>query len=221
MLALLFDIHGNLPALDAVLADARRAGAERYLLGGDMAAFGPHPAETVDRLRELDATWIRGNTERELVAPRDLPAPMDAAAREALGDDVARELAALPECAEVDERTVAWHASYRDDMRGVAPEAQEGEAGLRDPGYDRMVVGHTHLQFLRELADGSTVCNPGSVGMPFDGDPRAAYALVGEGGTIELRRVAYDHAASAAALRERFSGPWVEVVAGRIERAAP
>ena len=65
MLALLFDIHGNLPALEAVLDDARAAGAKRYLLGGDYAVFGGWPAETVARLRELpDATWIRGNVDR-------------------------------------------------------------------------------------------------------------------------------------------------------------
>ena len=65
MLALLFDIHGNLPALEAVLDDARATGAQRYLLGGDYAVFGGWPAETLARLRELpDATWIRGNADR-------------------------------------------------------------------------------------------------------------------------------------------------------------
>ena len=65
MLALLFDIHGNLPALEAVLDDARAAGARRYLLGGDHAVFGGWPAESVARLRDLqDATWIRGNVDR-------------------------------------------------------------------------------------------------------------------------------------------------------------
>jgi hypothetical protein len=65
MLALLFDTHGNLPALEAVLEDAQAAGATRHLLGGDYAVFGGWPAETVARLRELpDATWIRGNVDR-------------------------------------------------------------------------------------------------------------------------------------------------------------
>src|SRR5919202_1790926 len=65
MLALLFDIHGNLPALEAVLDDARAAGAERYLLGGDYAVFGGWQPETIARLRELQgATWIRGNVDR-------------------------------------------------------------------------------------------------------------------------------------------------------------
>jgi hypothetical protein len=65
MLALLFDIHGNLPALEAVLDDARVAGTKRYLLGSDYAVFGGWPAESVARLRDLqDATWIRGNVDR-------------------------------------------------------------------------------------------------------------------------------------------------------------
>ena len=64
MLGVLYDIHGNLPALDAVLEETQLAGADRYLLGGDYALFGAWPAETVARLRELDATWIRGNVDR-------------------------------------------------------------------------------------------------------------------------------------------------------------
>lgn len=228
MLALLYDIHGNLAALDAVLGDAERAGADRFLLGGDLVAFGPRPAEVLARLRELpEATWIRGNTERWMADPSGAPAPMDEAARaaaQAVGDDAVRELAALPESAVLDDATIAWHASYRSDMEGVAPEAEdERDVMLRDPGFDRMVVGHTHVQFLRELEDGSTVCNPGSVGVPLDGDRRAAYGLLRDDDPahpIELRRVEYDSDGAAAALRERFAGAWVDVVAGRIERAA-
>src|SRR4051794_21572773 len=101
MLALLYDIHGNLPALEAVLADLEGRDVDRYLLGGDMAPFGAWPAETVARLRELDgAVWIRGNTERWLVEPLPSDQPMAAAVqacREALGDALADDLGALPE----------------------------------------------------------------------------------------------------------------------------
>lgn len=225
VLALLFDVHGNLAALEAVLEDAERAGAQRFLLGGDHVAFGPQPVEVLERLRDLpDATWIRGNTERWMVDPADAPAPMDAAAaagRDAVGADAARELAALEPSARIDDDTVAWHASFEDDMAGFAPEALGDEAGLIDPSARRMVVGHTHLQFVREAKDGTTICNPGSVGVPLDGDARAAYGLVRETGTIELRRVPYDNVAAARLLRERFTGAWVDVVAGRIARARP
>jgi hypothetical protein len=65
VLALLYDVHGNLPALEAVLRDAETAGATRFLLGGDYALFGPFPGETIERLRALpDASWIRGNVDR-------------------------------------------------------------------------------------------------------------------------------------------------------------
>jgi diadenosine tetraphosphatase ApaH/serine/threonine PP2A family protein phosphatase len=228
MLALLYDIHGNLPALEAVLTDADAQGADRWLLGGDMVPFGAWPAETLGRLRDLPHShWIRGNTERWLVDRADLTAdnPMleaIEACRDMLGDALAQELAALPESAAVDGRGTAWHGSPVSDMRSFLPRPAEDEEellrGVEDP---LLVFGHTHLQFRRTAANGTLLVNPGSVGIPLDGDPRAGYALVHEGGDIELRRVAYDHAASAAELRERFGGaPWAEIVAGRIERAS-
>jgi diadenosine tetraphosphatase ApaH/serine/threonine PP2A family protein phosphatase len=84
----------------------------------------------------------------------------------------------------------------------------------------RLLFGHTHLQFTRTSAGGVELVNPGSVGMPADGDHRAAYALVHPEGRVEPRRVTYDHAASAQALRERFGdAEWVGIVTGRLERA--
>ena len=121
MLALLYDIHGNLPALEAVLADAGEQGAERYFIGGDVALFGPWPQETVARLNALaPATWIRGNGERWTADPESAPEPVrgaTAAAREALGDALVGQLAALPESAVVDARTRAWHGSPVSDVR--------------------------------------------------------------------------------------------------------
>ena len=73
MLGLLYDFHGNPRALDAVLTDAGEAGVGRFLLGGDYALFGPEPRETVARLRDLDATWIRGNVDRWTAEPGDAP----------------------------------------------------------------------------------------------------------------------------------------------------
>ena len=225
MLALLYDIHGNLPALEAVLDDIRGRDVERFVLGGDMAPFGARPAETVARLRELrSATWIRGNTERWLVdrLPEDEPmAAAVEACREALGDALADELGALPDSARIDEQTTAWHGSPVSDMRSFQPEPADDEdellAGVTDR---RLVFGHTHLQFHRAARDGIELLNPGSVGIPLDGDHRAAYALVADDGAVELRRVGYDHAASAQALRDRYGdAEWVGIVSGRIERA--
>jgi predicted phosphodiesterase len=228
MLALLYDIHGNLPALEAVLDDARGHDVEAWLLGGDMAPFGAWPAETVARLRDLpDATWIRGNTERWLVDPLPSEEPMAAAVqacREALGDELADELGGLPESARIDAFTVAWHGSPLSDMRSFTPEPGDDEAELLTDVTDRrLVFGHTHLQF-RRTADGPVgpveLLNPGSVGIPLDGDHRAAWGLIAPDGSVELRRVEYDHETSARALRERYGdAEWVDIVTGRIERA--
>jgi diadenosine tetraphosphatase ApaH/serine/threonine PP2A family protein phosphatase len=225
VLAILYDVHGNLLALEAVIADAEQAGAERYILGGDYALFGPWPAETVGRLHDLDATWIRGNGERWTAGPADAPdndvvQGAIAATREDLGEGIVEQLAALPEQYAAGDARYC-HASPISDVRSFFPEPGEDEAELLgDVHEDRLVFGHTHLQFRRRAAEGGTeLVNPGSVGMPFDGDPRAGYGLVGDDGEIELRRISYDHERSAAAVRDRFPG-FGETVARRIERAA-
>jgi predicted phosphodiesterase len=216
VLALLYDVHGNLPALEAVLADL--GDADRYLLGGDYATSGPWPRETVERLKELDnATWIRGNVDRWLVDRDDAPAPVgDIAARtaELLGDDLVAELAGLPETAEVGD-TLFCHASPRSDMQsfGAEPGPLDGEL-LEGVTAKRVVFGHTHVQFQRADSGGIELLNPGSVGMPWDGDHRAAYAVI-DGDGVECRRVEYDWEASVAAVRERVN----ELVARRMELA--
>jgi diadenosine tetraphosphatase ApaH/serine/threonine PP2A family protein phosphatase len=226
MLALLFDIHGNLPALDAVLGDARTRGADGWLLGGDYAVFGGWPAETITRLRELrNATWLRGNVDRWAAtqAPPDLELAQTgvAACREALDAHTLSALGALPESAELGGGTRAWHASPRSDMRSFWPEPGQDESELLDGVSDRrLVFGHFHLAFERTSASGIELVGPGSVGIPMDGDHRAAYALLHDDGLIERRRVPYNHAASAARVRETAAGAaWGETIARRIERA--
>jgi predicted phosphodiesterase len=226
MLALVYDVHGNLPALEAVLADAGEQGADGYLVGGDVALFGPWPEATVARLRELaPATWIRGNGERWTADPQAAPEPVrgaTAAARSALGDALVDELAALPESAAIGADTRAWHGSPVSDVRSFQPEPAEDEAELLEGVRERrLVFGHTHLPFRRMAAAGAIeLVNPGSVGMPFDGDHRAGYALLAGDGTIAHRRVAYDHAAVPAALRERYGdAAWVQAPAARFTHA--
>ena len=224
MLALLYDVHGNLPALRAVLEDAAAQGATRFLLGGDYALFGPAPLQTVAALRELDATWIRGNGERwtadSNAAPTDeVVQGAILACREALGQALVLELAALDE-QRVDAGVRYCHGSPVSDVRSFFPQPADDEAELlAGVGERRLVFGHTHLPFRRVAEGGLELVNPGSVGMPFDGDPRAAYALVHDDDRVEHRRVEYDHLASAAAVRERFEGAWTGTVAARIERA--
>ena len=221
MTALLYDIHGNLPALEAVLEDVAREGEERFLLGGDYALFGAWPGETVRALRKLDAVWIRGNGERWTASPDDAPEAVRGAVLrcgEMLGQELVDDLAALPETyAEGD--TLFCHGSPQSDVRSFTPEPGDDEPELLEGvAHGRLVFGHTHLAFARRAANGVELVNPGSVGMPFDGDPRAAWALLREDGVIEHRRVDYDRAASAAAVRQAL-GEAGEVPAMRIERA--
>jgi diadenosine tetraphosphatase ApaH/serine/threonine PP2A family protein phosphatase len=225
VLALLYDVHGNLPALDAVLADARVQDARRYLVGGDVALFGPWPAETVARLEQLaDATWIRGNADRWLVDRSDAPPPAVAAAEVCvplLGETTAAELAELPFDAVVgDTRFV--HASPVSDVRSFFPEPLEDEPELVGGVTERrLVFGHTHLPFQRQGPEGIDLVNPGSVGMPLDGDLRAAWALIHDDGRVEHRRVTYDHEPVVAAVRERYDDPpWlVRFAEARFEAA--
>jgi diadenosine tetraphosphatase ApaH/serine/threonine PP2A family protein phosphatase len=228
MLALLYDIHGNLPALEAVLDDARAAGAGRYLLGGDYAVFGGWPEETVARLRDLpDATWIRGNVDRW--AADELPDGEPArsgvlACRAALDAATLRQLGDLPASADLGDGTRAWHASPLSDLRSFTPEPSPDEdellAGVSDR---RLVFGHLHVPFER-TGNGPThpitLVAPGSVGMPADGDRRAAYALLHDDGSVERRRVPYDTEASIVRVLEVGEGePWAQATAQRLDRA--
>ena len=217
---LLYDVHGNLPALDAVLADARATPVTRWVLGGDYASFGGWPAEVVARLDELgDATWIRGNWDRWQAGDVHdmLPSPALHSAREdvceALGPELIARLGALPPTHR-DGATLFCHGAPATDMESFLPTHEATDGGLL-AGVDAALVvfGHTHLAFTRE--EGAvTLLNPGSVGLPFDGDTRASWAVLHDDGGIEIRRVAYDVEAAVTGLA-RFSGSWVE---GGIQR---
>jgi predicted phosphodiesterase len=222
VLGLLYDIHGNLPALEAVLAEAEELGVDRWLLGGDYAAFGAWPVETVDRLRELDAEWIRGNVDRwTLAPPDDAPEPVRAAlarCRQLLGNDAAGELAELREIRR-HEDMLFCHASPWSDVESFLPQpADSDERLLQEAAARHVIFGHTHLQFEREGPGGVLLTNPGSVGIPLDGDHRAAWAILHGDGRIEPRRTRYDHQASADAVRRRLGEPG-DLFARRIEQA--
>ena len=230
MLALLYDVHGNAAALDAVLADARGQGADRWLLGGDYCLFGPEPEAALERLRSLSpAMWLRGNGERWCAAPgrarrrrtRSSPTPI-AACREALGAAAIEELGALPEQGvHEDDALLPRLAGERRALVPPAARRATRRSCSRASTEPRLVFGHTHLPFRRiSMTGGIELVNPGSVGLPFDRDPRAAYALVHPDRRVEHRRIPYDHGAAAARMRERWPGAaWAETVARRIEQS--
>jgi diadenosine tetraphosphatase ApaH/serine/threonine PP2A family protein phosphatase len=222
VLAVLYDIHGNLLALDEVLKDADAAGADAYLLGGDFASFSPWPLETVERLRALqETTWIRGNGERWLrEPPADRP-------------DVAAELAAHDSGlgtnegwlyslqAQVELDGVLYvHGSPLSDVESFPAEPGEDDERMLNGVHDTTVVfGHSHLQFERPGPNGTTLINPGSAGMPLDGDVRAAYALRHDDGRFEFRRVDYDYERAAQAW-EKMPGTFGPFVGQRLRKGS-
>jgi diadenosine tetraphosphatase ApaH/serine/threonine PP2A family protein phosphatase len=221
VLAVLYDIHGNLVALEEVLKDAEAAGAESYLLGGDYGAGSPWPLETVKRLRELpNSTWIRGNGERWLREP-PLDRPEVAQALAEMDSGLGTEegwLYSLQEQVELDG-VLYTHGSPLSDVDSFPVEPGDDDVRMLDGVHDKTVIfGHSHLQFERPGPNGTTLINPGSAGMPLDGDVRAAYALRHDDGRFEFRRVVYDVERAATAW-EPLPG-WGPQVAQRLRKGS-
>jgi diadenosine tetraphosphatase ApaH/serine/threonine PP2A family protein phosphatase len=222
LLAAFYDIHGNLPALEAAVADARAAGADRYLLGGDFASWSPWPLETLELLRSLpSATWIRGNGERWLRdPPRDRPEVLQTLAEHdsGLGTEEGWLYSLQPQV-ELDG-VLYVHGSPLSDVESFPAEPSGDDERMLAGVRDRVVVfGHSHLQFRRPGPNGTELINPGSVGMPLDGDVRAAYALRRDDGEFEFRRVEYD-VEQAAAAYEALEGGFGKMAAERIRRGS-
>lgn len=234
VLAIAYDIHGNDQALAAVIEDAKSCGATSWLLGGDYCLIGAEPAAVLDRLETLpvDTIWLRGNADRWTADPAadDIPieAIRDAAlfTQQAIGPEAVAELAGLPHVLSDVQRpgaemTVFCHASPGSDMIGFTDQVAEsdGDAAATAHEANTIVCGHTHIQFAREVGV-IEVVNPGSVGLPFDGDQRAAYALLAEDGSFDLRRVEYDVEAAIAAYGGRTDA-WAELATRRLRTARP
>jgi predicted phosphodiesterase len=234
-LAVLSDVHGNLLALEAVLADVQAQGMpDAYWVLGDLAAFCPWPVETQARLRALpDVAFLQGNTDRYVVtgrrpafpihSPEDwASAPLQLAERDANFRWTVERLSwadyeflrDLPTRLEMDVpgygRVVAFHANPTDDEVNLLPNAPDEQIRAHLAGVNARLVlyGHTHRPVDRSI-DSVRLVNDGSVGFSLDGDPRPAYALLDfEGGecTVTLRRVKYDREAVLAEL-ERVGHP--------------
>lgn len=210
-LAALYDIHGNLPALEAVLAEVRASGVDRVVVGGDVAP-GPMVRECLASLRrfEVPTSFILGNSEVAVLATLrgEEPVPMPPSALEmvrASAADLKEDavfIAGWPKTLRLDVegigRVLFCHGTPRHDNEIFTRlTADEKLAPLfRDLGADLVVCGHTHMQFDRFVA-GVRVVNAGSVGMRFGGTG-ADWLLLGPG--VELRHTPYDLAAAAARL---------------------
>jgi predicted phosphodiesterase len=222
VLGVLYDIHGNLPALEAVLEQAEDEGADRWLLGGDYGTPSPWPHETLARLRGLDrATWIRGNGERWLREPPERPEVVEEYERflRDFPQEEVERLYRLAAEAELDG-VLYVHGSPLADDDTFAPAPQDGEERLLAGVRDRLVVfGHSHQQFRRSGPSGTELLNPGSVGMPLDGDRRAAWAVRDDDGEFHFRRTEYDVERAAHAYRAMGSG-FGKMAAGRVERGS-
>jgi predicted phosphodiesterase len=199
--AALYDVHGNVHALEAVLADV--GDVDVVLFGGDIAS-GPFPVETLELVRSVpNAVAIRGNAD-ELLALDGLPESGAAARRwvaAQIGENGVAWLAELPFSWSADE-TLYVHANPVDVLQYVAPRTPDAQVGALLSGVTqrRVVTGHVHLQFEREV-DGKHWIGAGSVGCPYVvDDPGAEWVLVADG-EVEFRRTAYDVQRADAAIR--------------------
>jgi putative phosphoesterase len=185
-IAALYDVHGNLPALEAVLAEAAASPFDRIVVGGDVVA-GPMPREVLSLIRNLGdhTVWVRGNGDRE-------PGPWVA---DQLNAKERRFLRDLPTSVTLDVdglgQTLFCHGSPRSDKEILTSASPERRVAAALAGVSERVVvcGHTHPQFDREVA-GVRLVNAGSIGMPYEDRVGAYWALLGP--NVDLRRTDYD-----------------------------
>jgi putative phosphoesterase len=207
-IAVVSDIHGNLTAFDAVLADLRKTAPDLIFHGGDLAHGGARPVECLDRVRELGWQGVLGNTDEMLFRPGSLTefaaqspaayqplfaviAEQAAATRETLGDDRLAWLKTLP-LTQHHGSLALVHASPASLWRAPAAESSDGELESAYAALERTVVvyGHIHRPYIRRTAK-MTVVNSGSVSLSYDGDRRASYLLLDEM-EPQIRRVEND-----------------------------
>lgn len=209
MIATLYDIHGNLAALDAVLAEVPDEAT--IVVGGDISSGGPEPAAVLERLRSLGdrVLWLRGNADRELGPGEesgDAPDGAVTAARAALSDEQLDFLLGLPPSVEA-EGILFCHATPRNDLDIFTERTPEERllpifAGVN---ASTVVVGHTHTQFERTVGD-IRVINSGSVGRPYEDEPGAYWML-----DLEHRFTPYAGAPRPEAGREEAVGEFEEM----------
>ncbi|WHU03386.1 metallophosphoesterase family protein [Sphingomonas sp. NIBR02145] len=237
-IAVLSDIHGNLPALIATVTDAEARGCTRFLNLGDILSGPLWPAETAAWLMARDWPTIAGNHERQVLTdPPERMNASDAFTRAALGPEALAWMANLPETLALDGMFLC-HGTPTSDVSPLTDTlegetlrvASEAELTARLGGQGALLTlcGHTHVPRLLALSDGRRVLNPGSVGLqaydddhprPYrveNGDPLARYAVI-DGEAISLHTVAYDHLAAARKAEVEGRSDWaIALATGRM-----
>lgn len=206
-IAILSDIHGNLVGLDACLADlTQQGGADAIVAAGDLCMDGPRPKKVLQRLQEVNAQCLRGNTDRFLCAPQDAEGNWSEGdrkqaiwQREQIGDKWLAWLAHLPfalRFGEPENELLVVHANPQTDDEHIWPDSDDAtlERLIGAETAAAIAFGHLHLPYARTWR-GRLLVNVASAGLPKDGDPRAGYAILSErpgGWEVKHRRVAFD-----------------------------
>jgi predicted phosphodiesterase len=226
-IAVISDIHGNWHALEAVLADVEHEGVDEVWCLGDVVGYGPQPKRCVDATRERSDVCLIGNHDLAAIGQADLSAFTPDAAVSArwtadeLTDDERAFLCTLAPRGERDGAQL-FHGSPRDPVWEYILDESAVRAALDLTSAELVLVGHSHIPIALQLSNGGTLAgglarggselelsggrwllNPGSVGQPRDGDPRAAYLLLDlETRNAHFRRVPYDVEQTQSEIRE-------------------
>jgi predicted phosphodiesterase len=199
--AALYDVHGNLPALEAVLQEVAREGVDAIVSGGDVL-WGGYQSECIAALRAVGALFLAGNCEREVLHPPDESSSW---CRAQLAQDELEFVSAWPATVELEVdglgHVLFCHATPRSDdeiLTRLTPDAEIAGV-LAGADADLVVCGHTHVQDDRSPFRAPRLVNAGSVGMPYQGERGAFWAILGP--AVEFRRTTYDVDAALASLK--------------------
>jgi predicted phosphodiesterase len=208
MLAILADIHGNYPALRAVLDRIDQLGCRQVISLGDVAGYYAQPNECIEALRARNILNLMGNHDHYLVTGQACPRSQSANdcldyQRKVIKQDNLEWLARSPLSERLGEISMV-HGGWNDPLDEYLPDPQESY--FRDRPGTIFLSAHTHVPLIRSFGDKS-YANPGAVGQPRDGDARSAFAIVA-GRQIHIERVAYDMDATARAMRDAGFSPY-------------